>query len=222
LIKRKGYSKIDTLVISHAHLDHSAGLEAFVDHLSPEHIVSGEPEKLLPGLKIDLCQAGEEWEWDGVRFEVLHPSLNEKAHWIENDASCVIRVSSGEVGVLLTGDIESASETYLTEHYADRLQSDVLVVPHHGSRTSSTPLFTQMVAPRHAIISAGYANRYRHPSPQTVKRYQENEVCVWNTALDGQVSLRVSQKGAENLRLSRLHKGRLWTLRRKQVDIGCL
>src|SRR5439155_14595946 len=101
------------------------------------------------------CEAGQQWEWDGVRFTMLHPSVSQydipppKA----NDLSCVLHVESVYGSVLLTGDIEARSEMELLRRNPDALPADVLIVPHHGSRTSSTPAFIEAVAPAVAVFT---------------------------------------------------------------------
>src|SRR5205085_9796511 len=115
------------------------------------------------------CAAGESWEWDGVRFEFLHPASGSVAK--RNDQSCVLRIAAHGRAMMLTGDIERGAEAAMLADGRSR-QSDVLLVPHDGSRTSSTPEFIAAVAPRRAIVAVGYRSRFGHPHPLVLERYR--------------------------------------------------
>ncbi len=120
------------------------------------------------------CQDGQQWEWDGVRFEVLHPSRDSyaDASLRDNDRGCVLRISVGQHSVLLAADIEKGSEYRLLNQHADKLPATMLVVPHHGSGTSSTREFVAGVHPRYAVFTVGYRNRFGHPKEEVVERYR--------------------------------------------------
>lgn len=212
--------KLDTLVISHSHDDHSSGLPALLIKYPGTPVFSGEPDALPVSDGVDPCLAGSSWEWDGVLFAFLHPERLEE--WSGNNASCVLRISVGDVGVLLTGDIEAPAEKKLAANDALRVQSDLLVVPHHGSRSSSTENFVRQVAPQHAIIPVGYRNQFKHPAPQVVSRYLESDVCVWNSALDGAVVAQISAAGIKRLFSSRRKYGKIWTLVRDDQMTDCI
>jgi competence protein ComEC len=132
------------------------------------------------------CHAGQSWTWDGVQFDVLRPAPQDYERKQKSNAmSCVLRVSSagdGGVGrvrsVLLTGDIEREQEAALVAWSPEALRSDVLIVPHHGSRTSSTAAFLDAVKPRVAVFQAGYRNRFGHPAPDVMARYLERGIAV--------------------------------------------
>jgi competence protein ComEC len=126
------------------------------------------------------CEAGQTWSWDGVRFEVLHPRPGEAERERKpNAVSCVLRVQGADgSSALLTGDIEAAQETALVARAAERLRSRILVVPHHGSRTSSSADFLDAVGPRVAIVQAGYRSRFGHPSPEVLARYEARGIEV--------------------------------------------
>jgi competence protein ComEC len=119
------------------------------------------------------CAAGQHWEWDGVTFDVLHPTAAsyDDAALKPNARSCTLRVGNGTRAILLAGDIEAAQEAVLVAGSADSLRADVLLAPHHGSGTSSTPAFLQAVRPGTAIFQVGYRNRFRHPKAEVVERY---------------------------------------------------
>jgi competence protein ComEC len=150
------------------------------------------------------CAAGVAWDWDGVRFEFLHPGPGWEAAR-RNNQSCVLRIAAGASSVLLTGDIERAAESFLLEKSIPR--SDILLVPHHGSRTSSSEQFIAAVAPRWAIVPAGYRNRFGHPAREVLERYARAGVTVLRTDLHGAVSMVLNQDAprptAERLRVPR-------------------
>ncbi|MDD5180468.1 MAG: DNA internalization-related competence protein ComEC/Rec2, partial [Gallionellaceae bacterium] len=120
------------------------------------------------------CADGQNWDWDGVRFEVLHPS---RASYAEekiskNNRGCVLRISAGKHSVLLAADIEKDSEWRLLKQHADKLPATLLLVPHHGSKTSSIEPFVEAVHPRYTVFAAGYRNRFGHPKEEVVERYR--------------------------------------------------
>jgi competence protein ComEC len=131
------------------------------------------------------CAAGTHWDWDGVKFEFLHPPS--ESIFNANDRSCVLKVSSPSGSVLFPGDIEKPAEQWLSEHIAHQLASTVIIVPHHGSKTSSTADFIAAVHPKVAIMSYGYRNRYRHPNAQVVQRYLDMGTDVFNTVSTGAI-----------------------------------
>jgi competence protein ComEC len=119
------------------------------------------------------CAAGQHWEWDGIAFDMLHPTPASyaDAHLKTNARSCTLRISNGRRTVLLAGDIEAAQEAALLDRARDRLRADVLLAPHHGSGTSSTLAFLQAVRPDVAIFQVGYRNRYHHPKLEVYECY---------------------------------------------------
>jgi competence protein ComEC len=137
------------------------------------------------------CAAGQHWNWDGVDFDMLHPSIASYAdHALKANArSCTLRISAGGRSVLLAGDIEAPQEAQLVAAMADRLHADVLLAPHHGSGTSSTPAFLRAVAPSVGIFQVGYRNRYHHPKPQVYERYGELGVLRLRTDETGALAL---------------------------------
>jgi competence protein ComEC len=144
------------------------------------------------GGRAEYCRDGQRWAWDGVSFEILHPPRARPPP--HNNASCVLRIRSAHGSVLLTGDVEEdAEETLLAGE--GRLRSDVLLVPHQGSITSSTPDFIDRVDPSRAVVAAGYRNRYGHPHPCVVARYRARGIPFLNTAWHGAVIVRFTREG---------------------------
>jgi competence protein ComEC len=174
-LRMRGIAALDGIVVSHADTDHSGGALAVLAEIDTGWVASS----LAPGHPVVRaarrhlrCAAGQHWEWDGVRFEMLHPagaSYQDPGPGT-NARSCVLRVSNGRHALLLAGDIEAAQETALLAA-PGQLRADVLLAPHHGSGTSSTPAFLQAVAPRFGIFQVGWRNRYHHPKPEVYARY---------------------------------------------------
>ena len=171
---------LDTVVVSHRDTDHAGGAAAVLAR-QPQatlrsSVEAGHPLQALR--PVDRCTAGQQWEWDGVRFEFLRPAATDYTAAAKSNAlSCVLRISNGTAAALLAGDIEAAQEDALRSAGAP-LAADVLLVPHHGSRTSSTAAFIDAVAPRWAIVQAGYRNRFGHPAPDVVARYTARAVSL--------------------------------------------
>jgi len=158
------------------------------------------------------CFAGQSWAWDGVRFEMLHPTY--RSYHVEklkdNDRSCVLKVVSRYGSLLIAGDIERVSELELLERAASSLNADVLVVPHHGSKTSSTTDFIQQVSPRAAVFTAGYRNRFGHPKAEVLERYRENGSTLYRNDMDGAIIFDLDHQGGITARTWRRSAPRYW------------
>lgn len=206
-----GKPKIDSMIVSHGDIDHIGGLEYLLQKYQVERILSSVSRRIEGA---EACLAGQQWRWDGVLFEVLHPDRpNPKPH---NNASCVLKISGPHGAVLLTGDIESVAEKKLLSHYGkggtpvkNKLKADVLLVPHQGSKTSSTEPFLDLVQPQWGVVSAGYLNPYGHPHPKVTERYEDRDINLLNTAYDGAVIINSDPKGIRASGWRKL-KPRLW------------
>jgi competence protein ComEC len=207
-LRSRGIRHVNQLVISHADLDHSGGVAVIRREIGVGNVLAGEHSDLIASSR---CLAGQHWVSAGVRFEVLHPARLSLAEG--NAASCVVRVSVGSYGMLLTGDIEARSESLLIRNGAP-LASDIVVVPHHGSLTSSTVPFTDSVRPAYAVISAGFGNRWGFPKPRVVERWRAVGATVLNTAASGAIHFRVcSQRGVVAVSQERQLRHRFWHAR---------
>ena len=196
---------IDWLLVSHNDLDHSGGVDVIRESLTVGSVVAGE--RLGSGSDRQ-CRAGDRWTSAKVDFEVLHPG--EVDPGAGNASSCVVRVSAGPHGLLLTGDIEAESERELVQGSA-QLASNIVVVPHHGSMTSSTVPFIDSVRPDFALVSAGYGNRWGFPKPRVVERWQAAGAEVLSTASSGAVYFRVcATDGVVAVRQERELRRRFW------------
>ena len=192
-LRAAGVRRLDGLILTHEDKDHSGGALSLLDGLPVAWTMSSlpadHPFREAPGHR--SCVDGQAWEWDGVRFELLHPAATDydKPARKANDMSCVLKLSAAHGSALLTGDIESVSELALTERQGERLRSDVLLASHHGSRTSSTPEFIAAVGARTVIFPAGYRNRFRHPNAEVLRRHEATGARLARTDRDGAVTV---------------------------------
>lgn len=193
-LRASGVRRIDTLVISHGDNDHRGGADSLLRAYPAARLLSSIRE-VAAGYGAQPCREGESWEWDGVRFTLLNPPQGHFSR--HNNASCVLKAESRHGSVLLPGDIEARAEQRLVERYGPRLHAEVLVAPHHGSRTSSTAAFIAAVRPRHVLVPAGYRNRYRHPHPAVVARYRQAGSRLHGSAANGALELRLGAAGIE-------------------------
>ncbi|WP_041361991.1 DNA internalization-related competence protein ComEC/Rec2 [Methylovorus sp. MP688] len=192
-LRGEGIVRLDGLIVSHNDNDHSGGLQAVADVLSPQWMLSSLPAEAVP-LQVKqhrTCQAGQRWQWDGVVFEMLYPDVTsmEQVDLQDNNRSCVVKVSSRYGSILLAGDIEKSAEARLLEAAGGRVAADALLVPHHGSRTSSTPAFVAAVRPAIALYAVGYRNRFGHPKAEVMARYHGLGAQDYRSDRDGAILL---------------------------------
>ena len=170
---------MDTLVLSHQDSDHTGGALSLMAQHAKATIWSSitQVHWLSHRLSMKRCEAGQAWAWDGVLFDFIHPLASDyDKPFSPNARSCVLRIRAQGQTVLLTGDIEAMQEQALLQRMGDALRADVLLVPHHGSKTSSTEGFIDAVKPRWALFQHGYRNRYGHPAPVVVQRYLQRGI----------------------------------------------
>ena len=209
----------DLLVLSHGDSDHVGGA-ASVLAMHPGTALLGalEPEHglwvLRPGRR---CEAGQRWHWDGVEFAVLHPQPADYHSRASkpNALSCVLHVRAAMTGrqpaaALLAGDIESAQEWRLVSEGAD-VRADLLLVPHHGSKTSSSPDFLDAVGPRVALVQSGYRNRFGHPAAAPMARYRERGIAVFDSPHCGAMAWRSDEPAV--VACHRFARPRYWQYR---------
>src|SRR5699024_2396371 len=134
----------DRVIISHGDNDHAGGVEALARRFPAAHYSAPDPAILPAAVERGACRAGQHWHWDGVDFQLLHPAALGGS---SNDTSCVLRIRTGSYAVLLPGDIERAAERRLLQESPEQLRADLLIAPHHGSKTSSAAAFLAAVAP---------------------------------------------------------------------------
>lgn len=197
----QGVRDLDMMIISHADNDHSGGAPAIRRLLN----VDDELGALTP----TPCHDGQRWDWDGVRFEILHP---DDAHYSTNNSGCVLRVETGPYAALLPADIEKPVERRLLADQLTSLQADVLLAPHHGSRTSSTEDFIAAVQPQIVIHSAGWHSQFHHPHPSVVARYRDAGTRQWVTGLQGAIQIHITERGVSEPTQWRLQEPRFWQM----------
>ncbi|WP_325892947.1 DNA internalization-related competence protein ComEC/Rec2 [Grimontia sp. NTOU-MAR1] len=180
-------SKLAGLIISHGDNDHSGGKDWVIENLSPDWVRTPET-----GSGYIPCIQGANWQWQSLTFEVLYPIV--LINDAENEDSCVVRISDGRYSVLLTGDLPKEQENELIEQGLG-IGADVLLVPHHGSKTSSSPEFIDAVNPSAAIASTGRYTPWSLPNPDVVDRYRERDISWYETGQHGQVGVHFSDKG---------------------------
>lgn len=189
-LRYHGIAHIDRLVLSHGDQDHVGGADALRAEI-PVGQLWGHAQPQWPSAQ--PCAAPGVWVWDGVEFHWLHPPRDES--WRGNDGSCVLSVRAAGGRALLTGDIGRHAESRLLRADREALAADVLLAPHHGSRSSSHAEFIAAVDPAWVLFSAGYRNRYRHPHPTVVQRYADRGAQSLESARHGAVTLRVETHG---------------------------
>lgn len=184
-----GVDRLDGLVVTHRDTDHSGGARSVLESM-PVGWVADAPDtqfaQHIPGTDSKICALGNRWRWDGVTFEFLYPTDSSRVQSsASNHQSCVLRVSVAGRSMLLTSDIEAEDERRMV---ADGLaRSNVLLVPHHGSGTSSSALFLDTVLPELAIIPVGYRNRYRHPKAEVMASYEARKIKILRTDSGGMI-----------------------------------
>jgi len=190
--------RVDTLMLSHRDSDHTGGAAAILGMQQQAALLSSiedghELQSLRPSTR---CAAGQQWRWDGIDFKVLHPAATDyEAVSKPNAMSCVLHISNGARTALLVGDIELAQESRLVREAAE-IRADILLVPHHGSKTSSSDAFLDSVHPSFALVQAGYRNRFGHPAPPVLARYRERGITVIDSPHCGAARWRSDQPGA--------------------------
>jgi len=213
-LRAMGVRGLDVMVISHADKDHEGGAASVLAALPVallktslpfEHALSAQP------VPHELCQDGDAWTWDGVRFEMLHPGA-EPLSRRTNDVSCVLRITAAGQSMLLTSDIEAVSERALLAGHKAALAAAAMTVPHHGSKTSSTLEFITAVAARDVVFPVGYRNRFGHPKEEVVARYRQAGARLHRTDADGAVVVALGGTGV-TFRHERDERRRYWHAR---------
>jgi competence protein ComEC len=203
-LNAKQINTLDLIIISHGDNDHIGGLKSLLENIPTQQILSSVPDKILHN-NVSRCNSTPDWEWDGVLFQMLNFANN----FTDNNASCVLKISNKNHSILLTGDIEKQAERYLLDTWGDKLKSDILISPHHGSKTSSSELFLSAVSPDWVVISSGYKNRFKHPAKSIIAPYQQHAIKILNTSCTGQIDIKLNDKiNIDNYRQT--HKRYYW------------
>ena len=234
-LRGQGVKKLDGFMLSHDDADHTGGAAAVLSQLPVNWLMSSfDTAEINTQKKSIQCFSGQSWQWDKVKFEVLYPSLesDENIEIKDNNRSCVIKVSSQFGSILLAGDIEKEAENALLDNDIESdaleanthaasgdanfsrintsLKSDVLIAPHHGSKTSSTSKFVQSVGAKHVIFTVGYLNRFKHPKPMIEKRFEESGALTYRSDYHGALSIQFNRKKNIAVEALRQSQPRYW------------
>jgi len=193
-LRAQGVDRVDTLIVSHGDSDHAGGVASLRRLVPVDSILSSAPER-WPGAR--PCRQGQAWHWDGVQFRILHPRETDTVG--SNERSCVLQVRAEGGTALIPADIESPTERALLAQYGEGLRADVLVAPHHGSKTSSSEAFLATVQPRHVMFSVGYRNRFGLPDPEVLARYRQRDTVVHDTARHGAITVKLPGTGVPSV-----------------------
>ncbi len=206
-LQSRGIKAPDLAIVSHGDNDHAGGLRSLHTNYPQMPVLSGDTQRVTGA---QACLRGQSWEWDGVRFEILSPDVDEQVSG--NDASCVLQVQGKNGSALLVGDLMRRGEQRLLRLEGDALASEVLVVPHHGSLTSSSTDFIEAVAPKFALFPVGYRNRWGFPKPQVMAAYRNAGAQLLDTATAGAVEIRLwPKREPEVISRWRIDGARFWT-----------
>jgi competence protein ComEC len=189
-LRASGVQRLDRVIVSHADKDHAGGVDSLI--------------AVVPvGVDARHCVDGQGWEWDGVRFRVLHPrEADYDGKRSSNALSCVLKIESLYGSMLIPGDIEGKAEAELLARHGTAVRSDILVAPHHGGKKTASPAFVAAVGAREVIFPVGYRNRFGHPHPDVLARFDGTQ--VHRTDAQGAVRFMLDAHGSvEHLRDSR-------------------
>lgn len=201
-IRRSNIDNLRVFILSHMDNDHAGGAPALLDNFPVDELWSSEAG--VPGGALP-CTRNKRWSIDGVDFELMKVSVDGRSR---NDRSCILLVQGPGYALLLPGDIEAATERELLKVPLPEI--DLMIAPHHGSRSSSSPGFLNHVMPDIVIVSAGYNNRFGHPDPEVVRRYLARHARVLTTGREGAVRIRFSREGGLRISAARRDHRRLW------------
>lgn len=204
-LRALGINQVDKLLVTHKDTDHSGGAASLLAAVKVGELLSS-----IAGIGGQPCLAGQRWVWDGVEFAILHPTAQPAAVNVKtNHLSCVLHINAGGRRMLLTSDIEAPDEIVLLARVPEQLPADVLLVPHHGSRTSSTPAFLAAVGAADAVIPVGYRNQFGHPKAEILARYEARGTRLSRTDRDGAVRIDLQRDGVHIARWRQEH-ARYW------------
>ncbi len=207
-IKKNNIEYVDRILLSHSDNDHAGAFTALTANLAYGDLTSGSEPPVSSLERAFPCSSGYRWSWDGVNFQLMQAT--EDAWRNENNRSCVLKVDNGSFVTLLTGDIEKEAEQSLITQFSNQLKADLLIAPHHGSRTSSSPDFIKRVMPQTVVFTAGYLNRFGHPKPDVVDRYRSLGAETINTVDSGAASFVIENQGLTEQRFFREQQRGYW------------
>lgn len=211
-LRSEGIGQLDALVLSHGDNDHFGGARALSDGMAVEQIWTSVPQ-MVDWAPIEPCETGQWWQWDGVHFEFLFPQsvpFSGKKKGRGNNGSCVLRVSNNGGSLLIPGDIERLAESSLLRSRGEQLKTDVLIAPHHGSKSSSSPAFLEQVSPDWIWLPTGYLNRYGFPHEIVLERYRQRGIQLLGSPDSGAISMLFRPDGMDPPQAYRPLHARYW------------
>lgn len=222
-----GTARLDRLVVSHAHDDHFGGALSVLRAFPSAQIFSSLPEGHAvrsAATSHRTCLVGQQWTWDGVTFRFLHPDKAAlREGWAgragPNSVSCVLYVANARHSALLAADAEAMQERLMVSRFGSKLRADILLAPHHGSLTSSTPAFVAAVSPAHVVFQTGYRNRFGHPRPPVVARYRAGGAQIWQSVTHGGLRFATGPPGIK-VQAYREHYRRYWHANSTETSTG--
>jgi competence protein ComEC len=208
-----GVKRLDGLIVSHDDADHTGGALSVLQAVPVAWLATSLPDMdplSLVAEQAFRCAGGQSWVWDGVLFEILHPdAASYSANLKDNDRSCVLKVTAAAGSLLITGDIERRAEEALLAK-PGAMTADVLIAPHQGSKTSSTPAFVEAVNASTIVFPVGYRNRFGHPHAEVVERYRRSGAALYRTDRDGAVLIEIGSDAGIFLQRYRSLYRRYW------------
>ncbi|MBN1756413.1 DNA internalization-related competence protein ComEC/Rec2 [bacterium] len=205
IVKAEWGTTIHTLIGSHPQSDHIGSFPSILEDFTVKKVYdigAGYPSPVYlkylrkikeKGIDFKVLKAGDRiTDFQDAIIEILHPDsnfVNNSGEYFYdiNEASFVLKITYRKASFLFTGDIGKLAEFYLTSNAGDNLAADLIKIPHHGSRTSSSASFLSLVNPQAAVISVGRANRFKHPSPEVIARLDSLQIPVYRTDHDGAI-----------------------------------
>ncbi|MFB2537646.1 MULTISPECIES: DNA internalization-related competence protein ComEC/Rec2 [unclassified Acinetobacter] len=199
-LRQNGIRSLDEILLSHLDMDHSGGAETIIKNMPVKQLRTNEYD----GYKTNYvnvpyieCNQGQKWQWDNVKIQILYPRQGQSRK-DQNETSCVVLIETMQYGeqpmrILIMGDVGFEGEYYLLQDYPN-LTADILVLGHHGSKYSSAYEFLKQINPQLAVISAGYDNRYGHPTVETLTRLHDLNIPYVNTAEVGAVNIQLKDQ----------------------------
>ncbi len=188
-LRSEGIRKVDRLIISHADNDHIGGLQALRQSIFVKKTLTSRTDKIPSASE---CLAGQTWSEGMTSFLFISP--NKGTPKGSNNRSCVLRIQHGSISFLITADIEKQVERFLLSQ-GQTLESTIMLVPHQGSKTSSTPEFIEIVNPKLVLVAAGYLNHYGHPHKDVIERYNHKGIPVLSTIDSGTIEIEIDEHG---------------------------
>lgn len=205
-LQAKNINKVSYLIVSHDDNDHAGGLKKLVTHFPVEQLIFNDDYEKKQDTETATeenkgiasktsCISGKRWQWKQLTLSAIHPSTGRSE---DNDDSCVMHISDGRHALLLTGDISVKTEQALVQ--ANALSNvDILIAPHHGSKTSSSMPFILSTLPEYVVFSAGFMNRWRMPNQVVLERYEKAGIKTFQTNREGMIKIDIQTQGIEIL-----------------------